>query len=58
MPRKKENHNTPVVASPVATWKAVHDVAEAGIDPLGIAAPLSHAQVAWMMHPALSSPAT
>ena len=51
MPRQKENHNAPVVASPTATLKALHDVAEAGIDPLGMAAPLGHAQIAWMTHP-------
>jgi hypothetical protein len=43
MPRQKENHSAPVVASPAATWKAMHDVTEAGIDPLGIAALLSYA---------------
>jgi polyhydroxyalkanoate synthase len=51
MPRKKENHNAPVVTSPTQTWKAMHDVAEAGVDPLGIAAPLGHANLAWLLHP-------
>ena len=51
MSRQKENHTAPVVASPQKTWKAMHDVAEAGLDPLGIATPLGHAHLAWMMHP-------
>jgi polyhydroxyalkanoate synthase len=51
MPRQKESHRTPLVTSPATTWRTVHDVAESGIDPLGIAAPISHAQVAWLLHP-------
>jgi polyhydroxyalkanoate synthase subunit PhaC len=39
------------MASPRATWKAVHDVVEANVDPMGMAMPLMHAQLAWLMHP-------
>lgn len=50
-PSNHNNHSTPVVVSPQRTWKAVHDATEASVDPLGIAAPLGHAQLAWLMHP-------
>lgn len=32
-------------------WKALHDVMEGSIDPLGVAAPLAHAHLAWLAHP-------
>ena len=51
MPRQKENHNAPVVKNPAETLRALHDVAESGIDPLGVMAPMTHAHVAWLMHP-------
>ncbi len=37
--------------SPVAHWRAMHDAVEANVDPMGMAMPLMHAQLAWMMHP-------
>jgi len=37
--------------SPGATWEAVHQAVEANVDPMGVAMPLLHSQVAWMMHP-------
>lgn len=40
-----------VPVGPQATWRAVHDAVEANIDPMGVAMPLMHAQLAWLMHP-------
>jgi polyhydroxyalkanoate synthase subunit PhaC len=37
--------------SPQTTWQAVHDAVETNIDPMGVAMPLMHAQLAWLMHP-------
>lgn len=37
--------------SPRTTWQAVHDVVETSVDPMGVAMPLLHAQLAWLMHP-------
>jgi polyhydroxyalkanoate synthase len=37
--------------TPGATWEAVHQAVEANVDPMGVAMPLLHSQVAWMMHP-------
>jgi polyhydroxyalkanoate synthase len=37
--------------NPQATWRAVHQAMEANLDPMGMAMPLLHAQLAWMMHP-------
>ena len=31
--------------------RTLHDSVESSIDPLGMAAPLVHAQLAWMAHP-------
>jgi polyhydroxyalkanoate synthase len=39
------------VVSPHAAWDAVHRAVEANIDPMGIAMPIMHAQLAWLMHP-------
>lgn len=36
---------------PHETWKAVHDVVESNLDPIGMATPLMHAQLAWLSHP-------
>jgi polyhydroxyalkanoate synthase len=38
-------------AASVERLKALHENAEAFFDPLGIVAPLAHAQLAWMLHP-------
>jgi len=32
-------------------WKAIHERAEAIVDPFGMIAPLAHAQIAWLLHP-------
>jgi polyhydroxyalkanoate synthase len=37
--------------SPQSTWEAVHQAVEANIDPIGMAMPLVHAQLAWLSHP-------
>jgi len=37
--------------SPQATWSAVNQAVEANIDPMGMATPLMHAQLAWLSHP-------
>ncbi len=42
---------TKVPVTPQATWKAVNDAVEANIDPIGMATPLLHAQLAWLSHP-------
>lgn len=39
------------IVSPQATMRAVHEAVEANIDPMGIATPLMHAQLAWLSHP-------
>ena len=41
---------TPNVA-PHRSFRALHEAVEADIDPLGIAMPLMHAQLAWLTHP-------
>ncbi len=47
------NNNPFAKAQPVsqATWRAMNQAVEANIDPLGMATPLLHAQLAWMLHP-------
>lgn len=37
--------------TPQATWRAVNEAVESNLDPMGVATPLLHAQVAWMTHP-------
>jgi polyhydroxyalkanoate synthase len=37
--------------TPSATWKAVSQMVERHVDPVGMTTPLMHAQVAWMSHP-------
>ncbi|HZV55833.1 MAG TPA: alpha/beta fold hydrolase [Rhodocyclaceae bacterium] len=37
--------------SPRAAWDAVHQAVEANVDPMGMAMPIMHAQLAWLMHP-------
>lgn len=39
------------VLPPHRTVQALHEAVEANIDPLGMAMPLIHAQMAWMSHP-------
>lgn len=39
------------VTTPQAAWKAVNDVVEANVDPIGMTTPLLHAQLAWLSHP-------
>jgi polyhydroxyalkanoate synthase len=43
-------HITAAMA-PHKTFRAVHEAVEANIDPMGMAMPLIHAQLAWAMHP-------
>jgi len=38
-------------ASPQATWRVMHEAVESNVDPMGIAMPILHSQLAWMMHP-------
>ncbi len=40
-----------VAANPQATWRAVHEAVESNVDPMGIAMPILHSQLAWLMHP-------
>jgi polyhydroxyalkanoate synthase subunit PhaC len=37
--------------TPQAAWRAVNQAVEAKIDPIGMATPLMHAQLAWLSHP-------
>ncbi|MFA6310443.1 MAG: alpha/beta fold hydrolase [Sterolibacterium sp.] len=37
--------------SPQAAWHAVHQAIENNVDPMGMATPLLHAQMAWLAHP-------
>ena len=36
---------------PQAAWREVNQTIEAKIDPIGVATPLLHAQLAWLLHP-------
>ena len=45
------NAKARAVATPQAAWRAVHEEVEANVDPMGIAMPILHSQLAWMMHP-------
>jgi polyhydroxyalkanoate synthase len=36
---------------PRVQLERLHDVVEASIDPIGVAVPLAHAQMSWLMHP-------
>jgi polyhydroxyalkanoate synthase len=38
-------------AAPHEAFRAIHEAVEANIDPLGMAIPLLHAQLAWLSHP-------
>ena len=40
-----------VNVSPGTTWEAVNQAVETNVDPMGVALPLMHAQLAWLMHP-------
>ncbi len=46
MSASKETLNTPH-----AVWRAIDQAVEANVDPIGMAAPLLHAQLAWLAHP-------
>jgi len=37
--------------TPQSTWRAMSQVVENNIDPVGMATPLMHAQMAWLLHP-------
>lgn len=36
---------------PTETFKVMHEAVEANVDPMGVAMPLIHSQVAWLSHP-------
>lgn len=40
-----------VMTTPQAAWRAVNEAVEAKVDPIGVATPLIHAQLAWLAHP-------
>ena len=40
-----------ILLSPQATWRAMNQAIENKVDPLGMATPLLHAQLAWLSHP-------
>ena len=45
-------HNSaPPIDLAQKSLRQLHDSVESSIDPLGMAAPLVHAQLAWMAHP-------
>ena len=39
------------MATPQAAWRAVNQAVEGKVDPIGVATPLIHAQLAWLAHP-------
>lgn len=45
------NKHLVTATAPHKTFKALHEAVEANIDPLGVAMPLMHAQLAWLSHP-------
>jgi polyhydroxyalkanoate synthase subunit PhaC len=45
------NKHAAVARAPHQTLKAIHEGIEANLDPLGMAVPLLHAQLAWATHP-------
>jgi polyhydroxyalkanoate synthase len=51
--RAAANHNGMVSPPAMAEWalKQIHDSVEGAVDPLGMAAPIVHAQLAWLAHP-------
>jgi polyhydroxyalkanoate synthase len=50
MPKHEENGGSHL-PDPQRQFEKLHEVFEASIDPLGVAAPIGHAQLAWMLHP-------
>jgi poly[(R)-3-hydroxyalkanoate] polymerase subunit PhaC len=44
-------HTEPAVAIAETATERIHDTAEAIVDPLGVAAPIAHAALAWWLHP-------
>lgn len=51
MSSHNSNHDHIDPHNPTQAIHTVHDAVEAGVDPLGIATPLAHAQFAWLTHP-------
>ena len=43
--------NFKTVVTPQAAWQAVNQAIENNVDPMGMATPLLHAQLAWLSHP-------
>jgi polyhydroxyalkanoate synthase len=48
---KSDNRRASCAPDPHAQLEKLHDVVEASVDPMGVAVPLAHAQMAWLMHP-------
>lgn len=36
---------------PKQTWREMHEAVESNVDPMGVAMPIMHAQLSWLMHP-------
>ncbi len=49
-PNSNANH-TPPAPDALAPMRVTRQAVEAGIDPIGVATPLLHAQLAWLAHP-------
>jgi polyhydroxyalkanoate synthase len=47
----KPDNGSVNMPDPHAELEKLHEVVMAGVDPIGVAAPLAHAHAAWMMHP-------
>jgi polyhydroxyalkanoate synthase len=45
------NKQSKPMATPQSAWRAVNQAVEARVDPIGMATPLLHAQLAWLSHP-------
>ncbi len=45
------SNNKVHLPNPHVAWKAMNQAVESNIDPLGMATPLLHAQLAWLSHP-------
>lgn len=43
--------NSKTLVTPQAAWHAVNQAIESNVDPMGMATPLLHAQLAWLSHP-------
>ncbi len=48
---RTSNNHKKIPPTPQETLRAVHQAVEGKIDPMGMATPLMHAQLAWLLHP-------